>query len=210
MCSPVRVDASSVPLSSVSIAVVSLTSEVEVGSFAIGLTDELIHLLSETGNIRVIARHSLLQAGFGLGAGRRFGLQANLDYLLEASVRAENGTVRACIRLLNPFSGTCLWSETYDMQIHSVLAAQSSRASQIAGGVQRYLRSSNTPVTRDFGAINHPVHALYSEARMFLNSRTRDGICQSVECFRQLINACPHFALAYADLADAYSLGAPL
>ncbi len=43
---------------------------------------------------------------------------------------------------------------------------------------------------------------------MFLNSRTRDGIHQSVECFRQLISSCPEFALAYSGLADAYSLGA--
>jgi len=43
---------------------------------------------------------------------------------------------------------------------------------------------------------------------MFLNSRTRDGIHQSVECFRQLIDSCPRFALAYSGLADAYSLGA--
>jgi serine/threonine-protein kinase len=208
LCSPARVESSTVPVSSVSMVVLSLTGEPDSGSFANGLTDELIHSLSEKGNIRVIARHSLLQAGFGVEAGSGFAGYANLDYLLEASVRAENGTVRACIRLVNPFSGTCLSSETYDMQIHSVLAAQSSLASQIAGDVQRYLRSSNTLLTRDFGASDHAVHALYSEARMFLNSRTRDGICHSVECFRQVINACPQFALAYAGLADAYSLGA--
>jgi TolB-like protein/tetratricopeptide (TPR) repeat protein len=208
VCSPVRVESSRVPVSSVSMAVLSLTSEPDVGSFANGVTDELIHFLSLTGNIRVIERHSLLLTGFGFGGGRGFGRQANVDYLLEASVRTENGTVRACIRLVNPFSGICLWSETYEMQIQGILAAQRSLASQITVGVQRYLRSSNMPLARDVGATNHPAHALYSEGRRFLNSRTRDGICQSVECFRQLINACPQFALAYAGLADAYSLGA--
>src|ERR1700751_4848355 len=103
-CSPVRIESSSVPASSISMIVLSLTSEPAVGNFANGLTDELIHSLSETGNIRLITRHSLLQTGLGLGGGRGSGWQTNVDYLLEESVRTENGTVRACIRLVNSFS----------------------------------------------------------------------------------------------------------
>jgi tetratricopeptide (TPR) repeat protein len=50
--------------------------------------------------------------------------------------------------------------------------------------------------------------ALYRQGRRYLDSRTDDGIRRSIECFQQVIERDATCALAYAGLADGYSLGA--
>jgi tetratricopeptide (TPR) repeat protein len=50
--------------------------------------------------------------------------------------------------------------------------------------------------------------ALYQKGRRYLTSRTNDGIRRSIECFQQVIEGDASCALAYAGLADSYSLGA--
>lgn len=191
----------------VSIAVLSFSGDASVG-FTEGLTDEVVYLLSGAEEIRVAAHPFALRSGLGAndapGTARLF----NVDYILGGSVRKENDTVRVCIQLASAVSGFCVWSQACELEVRGTFEAQKHIASQITTGLRAYLRKSSYSLNRGWRAAEPLAHALYSEGRMFLNSRTQDGICQSIQCFRQLINSCPQFALAYAGLADAYSLGA--
>ena len=183
------------------VAVLPLSGEAREG-FVEGLTDELVHLLSGADEARVVACTSPLAAGF---SSRR---PVNVDYILEGAVRSENTSVRVYIRLVNAISAFCVWSHACEVEVRGLFEAQKRIAAQISAGVRSYLRNPHREMNRGDRRSDHSAFALYSEGRMFLNSRTRDGIHQSVECFRQLISSCPEFALAYSGLADAYSLGA--
>lgn len=185
----------------VTVAVVELSGEARAGLIE-GLTDELVHLLSGADEVRVVACTSPLR----VGCNSRW--PVNVDYILEGAVRTENTNVRAYIRLVSAISGYCVWSQVCEVEVRGLFEAQKRIGAQISAGLRIYLREPQREMNRGCRTNDHSAFALYSEGRMFLNSRTRDGIHQSVECFRQLISSCPEFALAYSGLADAYSLGA--
>lgn len=175
--------------------------------FAPGLTDEVAYLLSGLADIQVVARTSALHSGI-VGDVPAIGRQLDADYILEGSVRREDLSVRICVQLASCLSGFCVWSQAFELKVTSVFEAQKHIASQIVSGVRSYVDRSSAAVHRLPARSDDSAHALYSEGRMLLNSRTQDGIHQSIACFRKLISNCPQFALAYAGLADAYSLGA--
>ena len=189
------------------VAVLPISGDLNTG-FADGLTDEVVCLLSGAEAIRVAAWTSPTQGAPGMGGVAGFPRPVNLDYVLEGTVRRENANVRVYVRLVNPVSGFCVWSEAYELEVRGVFDTQKRIGAQISSGVRSYLRTARQELHQGWKENDHFALALYSEGRTFLNSRTRDGIHQSVECFRQLIDSCPGFALAYSGLADAYSLGA--
>lgn len=175
--------------------------------FSHGLTDELVCLLSGSGDFNVLFLGSALHSASALGGLRGSELRP-VEFVVEGYVRRENAEVRVCVQLTSPTSGFCVWSQAYEMPVRELFEAQKYIASQIAGDLRFYVAQSVRASVRTWNKNETSAHVLYSEGRMFLNSRTQDGIHHSVECFRQLISSRPRFALAYAGLADAYSLGA--
>ena len=53
---------------------------------------------------------------------------------------------------------------------------------------------------------SYEAYDLYLKGRYFWNKRTPDGFERAAECFNQAIAKDPHYALAYAGLADTYAL----
>jgi TolB-like protein/Tfp pilus assembly protein PilF len=163
--------------------------------FANGLTDEMICVLTGMTDLQVAARTATLQSG-------------HVAFILEGSVRWEAATIRVCVQLVNAESGFCLWSQAYEQEITGILEGQKRIASQIAADVRSYLTQRTAYPTYLRGSPVPSVHALYAKGRSYLNSRTKDGFHQSLQCFQKLIDTCPEYALGYSGLADAYSLGA--
>lgn len=180
-----------------SLAVLSFAAGVDTSAdlFANGLTDEIVCVLTGIADLQVAGRRSTLQSG-------------HVEFILEGNVRWEAATIRVCVQLVNAESGFCLWSQAYEQEITGILEGQKRIAAQLAADVKSYLtrRAVYPAPLRRAPAL--PADALYAKGRSFLNSRTKDGFHQSVQCFQKVIDVCPEYALAYSGLADAYSLGA--
>jgi tetratricopeptide (TPR) repeat protein len=54
--------------------------------------------------------------------------------------------------------------------------------------------------------VNNEAYQLYMKGRFFWNKRTVDGVKKSLDYFQQAIAADPNYAIAYAGLADSYTL----
>jgi TolB-like protein/tetratricopeptide (TPR) repeat protein len=183
--------------SAASLAVLPFASGVDTTAdlFAHGLMDEMICVLTGMADLQVAARTIALQPG-------------HVDFILEGSVRWEAATIRVCVQLVNAESKFCLWSQAYEQEITGILEGQKRIASQIAIDVRSYLTQRTTYPAHLRRSPVPPIHALYAKGLSYLNSRTKDGFHQSLQCFQKLIDTCPEYALGYSGLADAYSLGA--
>ncbi|HMF78542.1 MAG TPA: tetratricopeptide repeat protein [Bryobacteraceae bacterium] len=192
-----------------SLAVLSLASGVDTSAdlFANGLTDEIVCVLTGMSDVQVAARAFTPQRGHGADV-TTIGRNLNVEFILEGNVRWEASTIRVCVQLVKSESGFCLWSQAYEQEIIGILEGQKRIASQIATDLRSYLNQRDTYSHRFRRSPVPSVHALYTKGRSYLNSRTKDGFHQSIQCFQKLIDTCPENALAYSGLADAYSLGA--
>ena len=195
-----------VPQSEKSIAVLpfaNLTPDTGDDYFSDGLTEELIHLLTRVPHFRVVAWEttSKLRGREQDFAGVRE--QLEVGSILRGSVRRAEGRVRVRAQLIDAESGAYLWSEAYDRQMQDVFAIQEEIARAIVDTLQLTLQA------RQFRGGQPPGLKCYNlclQGRFHANKRTGDGLCKSIACFEQAIAAEETCAVAYAGLADAFSL----
>lgn len=182
----------------------NLTPEAGTDYFSDGLTEELIHLLTRIPGLRVVAWSSMSQL-----RGREQDLagirqELKVATVLRGSVRRTPTRVRVTAQLIDTESGNYLWSEAYDRQLENVVAIQEEMARAIVDTLQLTLTWRGGASAQQTS--NPECYNLCLQGRFHANKRTRDGLRQSVACFEQAIAADERSAIAYAGLADAYSL----
>lgn len=182
----------------------NLTDAADTDYFSDGLTEELIHLLTRIPRLRVVAWSSMSQL-----RGREQDLagirqQLKVATVLRGSVRRTDGRVRVTAQLIDAESGAYLWSEAYDRQLENVLAIQEEMARAIVDTLQLTLAWRASGYAQQ--TANPECYNLCLQGRFHANKRTRDGLTQSAACFEQAIAADDSSAIAYAGLADAFSL----
>ena len=182
----------------------NLTDDPGTDYFSDGLTEELIHLLTRIPQLRVVAWNSMSHF-----RGREQDLagirqQLKVATVLRGSVRRTPGRVRVTAQLIDAESGAYLWSEAYDRQLENVLAIQEEMARAIVDTLQLTLASRASGLAQQTS--NPECYNLCLQGRFHANKRTGDGLSQSAACFEQAIAADDRSAIAYAGLADAYSL----
>jgi TolB-like protein len=107
-----------------SIAVVpflSLNENPETRRFCEGVTEEVIHRLTRSNNIRVVA--SGAPATY-LWNAREIGEELNVEIVLKGTVRISGDRVRIATQLIQANNGWYLWSEIYDRAPQNVFAVQ--------------------------------------------------------------------------------------
>ena len=189
--------------------------------FADGMTDELIATIGRLDGLDVISRTSVMQFK---GQGKplpQIAQALHVDAVLEGSVLVlpaarpeEPGgakRVRINARLIHAGTDTQLWNRTFETIVGDVLVLQGEVAKAVADGINLRLTSQTqgslaksgggNAQTQDFNAFD-----LYLKGRYYWNMRTEDGLKRSIQYFQEAIDRAPRYALAYAGLADAYSL----
>lgn len=122
------------PLGS-AIAVLPFDSVSESGadaSFADGISDELIHLLTQTPGLRIASRTSAFAFRDLELDVREVARRLRVDWVLEGSVRRAGTRLRIVARLTEARSGYQLWSESFDRTSDDVFAIQDEVAISIA------------------------------------------------------------------------------
>jgi len=89
--------------------------------------------------------------------------------------------------------------------------AQKARASAAARPLYASERTSITspvpsPAPQTLDSANEEARQLYTAGRYYATRRTAEGMRQAIERLKRAVELDPEFALAYAELADCYSL----
>lgn len=169
-----------------------------------GLTEELIAQISrlDPQRLGVIARSTVVhyrRSPKGIGEiARELGIQ----YALEGSVRRDGSRVRITVHLEDARDQTHVWAATYERDVQDVLAIQQDVASQVARALA--LRLLPSEGLRSASTANPAAYDAYIQARFFWGKRTPESVQKSIQLYQQAIQKDPHYALAYAGLADSY------
>lgn len=183
-----------------------ISSDPQDEYFADGLTEEIINTLSSISGLRVIARTSVMKyKGVHKSIGE-IGQELRVGTVLEGSVRKAGGRLRITAQLIDAASEEPLWAEKYDRDLQDVFAVQTEIAQKVAEALRSRLFKDEARRIERRAPENFEAYTLYLRGRYHWNKRTREGLEKAVEYFNQAIQQDPEYALAYAGMADCYTL----
>jgi adenylate cyclase len=185
---------------------VNMSPDPENEFLADGITEEIINALSQIEQLHVAARtSSFFFKGKHIDM-RQIGEQLNVRAVVEGSVRKAGDYLRITAQLVNVADGYHLWSNRYDCEMKDVFAIQDEVARSIANRLTITLgeRSRREPLVKTRTS-NLEAYQLYLKGRAFLYQRG-SAIARALECFKQAVSLDDEYALAWAGLADSYTV----
>lgn len=155
-----------------------------------GMPEELIRALTKVTGLRVFSGKS----------------RSSASYVLEGGVRRDGDRLRITAKLMEVKRGEYLWAENYDHQLADVFAIQEDISRAIAAALEVRLTQEPGQPLVPRTTENAIAYRLYLKARFFWNLRTPEGLLEAVRLFQRAVENDPQYGLAYAGLADCYSL----
>jgi adenylate cyclase len=185
---------------------VNMSADAENEYFCDGLAEELLNALSKVEGLRVAARTSAFSfKGRDLDI-REIGRKLNVNTVLEGSVRKAGGRLRIAAQLISVDDGYHLWSEKYDRQLEDVFDIQDEISLAIVEALKVRLLGEEVAAVLKRHTIDVEAYQLYLKGRYFWNKRTEDGLKKAIEYFNNAIERDNKYALAFAGLADCYTV----
>ncbi len=174
--------------------------------FSEGLTEEMITRLARLNPERlgVIARTSAMQYRSTEKSVRQIGRELGVSHLLEGSVRRAGHRVRIAVQLIQVSDASHLWAESYQRNLGDLLTLQFEVAEAVAKEIQIKLAPQAQERLAGAGTLNPQAYEAYLKGRYLLNRRTLEALQKSVQYFKKSIEYDPHYAVAFAGLADSY------
>src|SRR5713101_2174936 len=174
--------------------------------FSDGMTDELIAVLSKISGLRVVARTSVMRFKGEKTSANRIGQELKVGSLVEGSVRKSKNRVRITVQLVDTQSEEDLWTETYDRDLQDIFSVQSDIAQQVAKALELRLGVRESSALRQQQTQSPEAYSLYLKGRNRWNLRSERDLNRAIKYFEEATGKDPRYALAYAGLADCYSI----
>ncbi len=186
----------------------NLGSDEEQEWFSEGITDIIINQLSKITEFRILGRTSTLKYKSGEKTISEIGQELNVNLVIEGTVQRVSDKVRISVQLVRVLNEDHLWSEVYDREWKDIFSIQNDIAVNIARELKTTLSVDEKEKIEKISTQSSEAYDLYLQGRYYWNMRDEDGIKKSIALFDKAIGIDSSFALAYAGLADAYSISA--
>ena len=184
----------------------NLSDEKANAYFAEGVQDEILTRLAKVADLKVISRTSTQRFKSSPSDLPQIAKQLGVLHILEGSVQKSGDSVRVNVQLINALTDAHLWAEIYDRKLTDIFAVESDIAKTIADTLQAKLTGAEKNAIAKQPTVNGEAYELYLKGRYFWNKRTGPDLRKAIEYFNQATEKDPRYALAYAGLADSYSL----
>ncbi len=135
--------------------------------FGDGMAEEIINVLAQSEDIKVISRSSSFQFKGKNEDLRVIGNQLGVSMILEGSVRKQNNSIRVTAQLIRVSDGSHFWSKTFEEPADDVFRIQDEIAAAIASAMKATLKES-TNKSREI-PWNEEAKRLYQEGRYFFD-----------------------------------------
>jgi adenylate cyclase len=174
--------------------------------FADGLTEELITVLSQLLDLRVISRTSVMLYRASPKSASQIGSELGVSSILEGSVRKAGNRLRVTVQLIDARSDGHLWARTFDRELNDVFSVQAEIAQQVSESLKVQLR----PAERARPEVRPPVRSdsyLASlRGRTLMHQMNEASYQAAKEQFDLAISLDPSNAAAYSGLSDLVRL----
>src|SRR5579864_564688 len=171
-----------------------------------GLTEGLISTLSEVPNVKVMARTSVFRFKGKEEDPSRIGQMLKVDAVLTGRITRRGDALNIAADLVSVADGAEIWGAQYTRQAANLSTLQDEITNDVAAKLRSKLTAGQQEQRKRASTQNPEAYQLYLKGRFFWNKRDADGLERSMQYFNQAIEKDPTYALAYAGLADAYTV----
>ena len=167
-----------------------------------GISEEILHLLSESPALRVIARTSSFSFRDRNLDVSAIAKKLNVTHILEGSVRKSGQRVRVTAQLIDARTAVQVWSEAYDRDEHDFLSLQTEIAKSVASALA--IAFSADGGTARAGTANAEAHELYLQGLYLWNRNGPNDVRRARDNFERAVVLDSSFATAWASIAGVY------
>lgn len=183
----------------------NISSDPEDEYLSDGLTEELIHALTQVQRLRVISRTSAFAYKGKQATVREVADTLNVEFVLEGSVRKEAERIRVTAQLVNAVADYHLWSDVYDRELEDLFSIQKEIALKIVNAVCSGVRGEPAQITSRSATEDHEAYDLYLKGRYFWGKRNLESLKKGLRYFEEAARRDPRFVLAHAGVADSHT-----
>jgi TolB-like protein len=178
----------------------------EVDYLSDGITESLIDNLSQLAGIRVMARSTVFRYRGRkvdpLTAGHELRIQA----VVTGRVVQRGDTLVIGSELVNAETGIRLWGDQFNRELSQMFEVQDEISREISERLRLHLTGEEKKRLTKRHTHSTDAYRYYLRGRYCYNKMTADALGRAIGYFQDAIANDPHYALAYAGLADTYAL----
>jgi len=171
-----------------------------------GLTESLIASLTHVPDLKVKSRNSVFRYKGKDVDAQKAGSELGVAALVSGRVTPHGDTVEVNAELTDVRDSTELWGQHYSGKSTEIIALEQQIASDLAATLRSGMTSSEKQQVTKQGTQNPEAYELYTKGRYSWNKRTMPDLQAAISYFNQAIAKDPNYALAYAGLADVYTV----
>jgi serine/threonine-protein kinase len=173
--------------------------------FSDGLSEELIAALAQVKGLKVIGRSSSFRFKDKKDDVKAIGETLGVSTLLEGTVRKQGDRVRIVAELVNAVDGSELWSQTFDRELKDIFAVQAEIAKAVAASLKLMLLGAENESAQKVATESVEAHTAYLQGHFYFQRRNLEDDRKAVGFFDQATSLDPDYALAYAELSEAWA-----
>lgn len=183
-----------------------MNNDDESNMFTDGITEDIITHLSKIQNLHVISRASAMHyKGTDKSIGE-IAKELGVNYILEGSVRTDNGQVRINANLVDAANNKNLWADNYDNTMVQIFKIQSDVSRDIANALEITLSDSEASRIDNEPTQSPEAYKAFKQGQMFLyrGGGQVEELKKAEGLFKKAIELDPKFCRAYVGMAETY------
>jgi len=173
--------------------------------FRDGMTEDIITELSKIRELQVFPRAAVLAYRDKPVTGPQVGRELNAACVLSGSLRRAGNRLRITAQLIQAQTGHSVWAERYDRELKDVFEVQDEIARSISQALRIKLSPQEEKAIARKQTDNPQAYDYYLRGRQFFHQFRRKGFDYARQMFARAIVIDPHYARAYAGVADCCS-----
>jgi serine/threonine protein kinase/tetratricopeptide (TPR) repeat protein len=172
----------------------------------LGMADAVIGRMSNLKGLVVLPTSAISKYEGRSNEPRVAGRTLAVDAILTGTVQRTGDQVRVTVQLVHVASGRTIWSEKFDQTFTDIFGIQDAISDKVARSLVRDRSKKEERQLFKHYATGTAAYEAYLTGLFFWNKRSKDGLEKAIDYFEQAVEKDPHFALAYALMADCYYL----
>ncbi|HSN59823.1 MAG TPA: adenylate/guanylate cyclase domain-containing protein, partial [Ferruginibacter sp.] len=185
---------------------VNMSNDPEQEFFSDGLTEELISSLSRLKNIKLISRTTSMKYKETTKDIKTIAIETGAAYIMEGSVRKQGNNLRITAQFVDAIHDEHIWAETYRGTMDDIFDIQEMVSTKILEALKMKLTKDEQEILLKRYTENIEAYQLYLQGRHFWKKRNEEGLQSAISFFEKALEKDADYALAWAGIADTYSL----
>jgi TolB-like protein len=172
-----------------------------------GIAESLINSLTAIPDLRVVSRSSAFRYKDTESSPAQIGQELDVGAIVTGRVTTRGDELVIAAEMVDTRRDAQLWGERYTRPVADIFEIQEEIAFAISDRLQVRLSGETEQQIAKRQTDDTEAYKLYLKGRFHWNKRTRDDVQKALAYFEQALEIDPTYALAWAGVADSYTVG---